>query len=318
DNPRFRQLLQRWVEMQQLQERDNPAGGDAQPGGTADKRMVELVEKFLKDAPKGGGFTTPNLLRQPDEGAPRQTPPINPPRQESSSPAVPIPPVSQPASRQEELREGLSNLIRKLGNSSLGESPTVRRIGRELNRPFFSRSDGESESEGILSKLPRLGEYVPFKRLFSGENLPSFGKPGWGGPRVPALSAPSAGGMQGPSEGTVIGLAWIGLAVIAAALLWKLLGGARRPPVAGQSAGRRLGPWRVHPADVAPRQDLVRAFEYLSLLLLGPAARAWNHVEIAGKLGASDDPAAMQRRNAASQLAGLYEQARYAPPDELL
>jgi hypothetical protein len=101
-------------------------------------------------------------------------------------------------------------------------------------------------------------------------------------------------------------------------LLWKLLGGARRTPVAGQSAAWQLGPWPVNPADVATRQDLVRAFEYLSLLLLGPAARAWNHVEIAGKLSVSDDPAATQRRNAASQLAALYEQARYAPPNEPL
>jgi hypothetical protein len=320
DDPKVRELLERWLENNR-RERDVSPDGDGQPGGsTSTKRMVELLEKFLKDAPKGGGFATPNAPRSPDGGAQSQPPPDTPPRDEhagGSNLPQPLPNIHSPPSLKEEgLRDSLSKFVEKMRESSLGNSPTLRRIGRELNRPILSR--GENEGEGLLGKLPRLGEYIPFKRLFSAENLPSIGKPGWSGPRMPAVSAPSAGRMQGPSEGTVIGLLWIGLAVIAAVLLWKLLGGARTPPVGVQSAGWQLGPWPVNPADVATRQDLVRAFEYLSLLLLGPAARAWNHVEIASKLGASDDPAAMQRHNAASQLAALYEQARYAPPEELL
>lgn len=319
DDPKIRQILERWLEKHRQEPSASPQGDSQAGAGATDKRMVEFLEKFLKDAPKGGGFTTPNPPRLPEDGTSRQTPPVNPPREESPSPAAPSTPVvSAPSGRQDELLEGLSKLVGKMRDSPLGESPTVRQIGRELSRPILTRGDGEGESGGLLGKLPRLGEYVPFKRLFSAENLPSFGKPSLSGPRMPAMSAPSAGGMQGPSEGTVIGLVWIGLAVIVVVLLWKLLGGSRTTPVAVQTTGWQLGPWPVNPADVATRQDLVRAFEYLSLLLLGPAARAWNHVEIAGKLGAADDATAMQRRNAASQLAALYEQARYAPPNEPL
>ena len=78
--------------------------------------------------------------------------------------------------------------------------------------------------------------------------------------------------------------------------------------------GWRLGPWPVRPEAVHTRDELVRAFEYLALLLLGPAARSRNHREIAAGLGRGRrDP-----RAPPTALAGLYEQARYAPPDEAL
>jgi hypothetical protein len=60
------------------------------------------------------------------------------------------------------------------------------------------------------------------------------------------------------------------------------------------------------------REELVRAFEHLSLLRLGRDAVHWNHVEIAGRLGEGD------RRRTAEQLAGLYEKARYAPASDPL
>jgi hypothetical protein len=65
---------------------------------------------------------------------------------------------------------------------------------------------------------------------------------------------------------------------------------------------------------VATRQDLIRAFEYLSLLRLGPAARTWNHRAIAERLGAAE----AERRRVAGRLATLYEQARYAPAGDPL
>jgi hypothetical protein len=74
----------------------------------------------------------------------------------------------------------------------------------------------------------------------------------------------------------------------------------------------------VDPAQVATRQDLIRAFEYLSLLRLGPAARSWNHRAIAARLSAEPSDAAAERRCAAAHLAGLYERARYAPPGDPL
>jgi hypothetical protein len=320
DDPKTRELLECWLE-QQRQKHDLRTEGDGQSGSIVpDKRTMEFLEKLLKEAPQGGGFTPLNPLRSPVGDAQRQSPSGGRPQGDVSAGAVPplpppeVPPPSTP--KQEEFREGLSKLVEKMRESSLGNSPTLRRIGRELNRPLVSRSDGESE--GFLGKLPRLGDYVSFRRLFTPDSLPSLGKPNWNGPRMPAVSAPGAAGMQSPSEGTVIGLAWIAVALIVVLLLWKLLAGTRMPPTSVQPAGWQLGRWPVNPAEVATRQDLIRAFEYLSLLLLGPAARAWNHLDIAQKLGESEEAPATQRRNAASHLAALYEQARYAPPEEPL
>src|SRR5262249_61129604 len=73
-------------------------------------------------------------------------------------------------------------------------------------------------------------------------------------------------------------------------------------------AGWKLGPWPVDPAAVRTREELVRAFEYLSLLRLGPSARSRNHLEIADRLG----------NGAARQLARAYEQAPSAPPADTL
>ena len=61
-------------------------------------------------------------------------------------------------------------------------------------------------------------------------------------------------------------------------------------------------------ARVAEHMQLIQAFEYLSLLRLGRAARSWNHRVIAARLGGSGDG-----HRAADELASLYEQARYAP-----
>jgi hypothetical protein len=60
---------------------------------------------------------------------------------------------------------------------------------------------------------------------------------------------------------------------------------------------------------VATRQELIQAFEYLSLLRCGEPARAWHHHAIADRLGGTE----AERREAAERLAALYEQARYAP-----
>jgi hypothetical protein len=60
---------------------------------------------------------------------------------------------------------------------------------------------------------------------------------------------------------------------------------------------------------VVSAEDLIRAFEYLSVLKLGPEARHWNHRTIAAGLGGGE---------AAGHLADLYERARYAEPAEPL
>lgn len=98
-----------------------------------------------------------------------------------------------------------------------------------------------------------------------------------------------------------------------ALLLWwlwpKLTGsGERLRPLAG------LGPWPVDPRTIADRAALVKAFEYLSLLLCGDDALTWNHVTIAAAFRER-----MPHAEAiAEPLAWFYALARYTPASEPL
>jgi hypothetical protein len=234
------------------------------------------------------------------------------------TPPPEVPPSTSPAKKQEEFRDSLSKLVSRMRDSPLGESPTLRRIGRELSQPIVPRDDAGGEGEGLLSKLHGLGDAIPFRRWFSADNLPKFGKRDFPGPRMPSVGAPGMSGIEGPGRGTFFGAVWIVLGLIVMLVLWRFLGMRRSGPAQAQAVVWQLGPWPVNPATVATREDLIRAFEYLSLLLLGPSARACNHLEIAAKLGEQESDALGQRRFAANHLASVYEQARYAPALEEL
>jgi hypothetical protein len=122
---------------------------------------------------------------------------------------------------------------------------------------------------------------------------------------TPSLGLPP---IMKPSGGTLLQIL-LGLAVVGAAAfaVWKLLARNRAGRLAAASAG--LGPWPIQPNQVATSQQLVKAFEYLAILLLGDAARTANHRTIARGLGVTP-----QRREAADRLAMLYEKARYDLP----
>jgi hypothetical protein len=75
-----------------------------------------------------------------------------------------------------------------------------------------------------------------------------------------------------------------------------------------------LGPWPVRPEDVSTRTELIRAFDYLALLRLGPAARSWHHRAVARQWAALSEAS----QAPAETLAGLYETARYTDGPEAL
>src|SRR5439155_22474284 len=115
--------------------------------------------------------------------------------------------------------------------------------------------------------------------------------------RAPNL--PSAGGIRVSPAGIldlVQGVLWFLLVATVGVVLWRVLA-ARAANVA--ATRRRLGPWPLDPGRVASRAELIRAFEYLSLLRCGEQARSWHHHAIAASLGG---PAA-ERRAAAERLA---------------
>jgi hypothetical protein len=109
--------------------------------------------------------------------------------------------------------------------------------------------------------------------------------------------------------GTEATLFWF-LAVLALGLVgWTMY---RRSAVRREGpVDRRATPGSrpVAPEAVRSLQDFVQAFEYLSLVKLGPKARYLNHRAIALELGGDES----RRQQMAKHLARLYEQARYAP-----
>ena len=75
-----------------------------------------------------------------------------------------------------------------------------------------------------------------------------------------------------------------------------------------------LGPWTIDPRQVTDRDTLVRAFEYLSVLICGDGARVWNHQTIADAFRENVPGAAPF----ADPLAHLYALARYSPANEAI
>ncbi|MGF1583453.1 MAG: hypothetical protein ACFCD0_29385 [Gemmataceae bacterium] len=76
------------------------------------------------------------------------------------------------------------------------------------------------------------------------------------------------------------------------------------------------GPWPVDPNDLKTRGNLIKAVDYLALLLLGPAATNWNHKIIAAEL--VQQICQPKNKEDVLTLTNLYEQARYSPPTEVL
>lgn len=145
----------------------------------------------------------------------------------------------------------------------------------------------------------------------TGKTGPTIGGGGAGGPSI-------GGGDVGSIGGGGVGLAGGGpallvIAGIAAAFLlalyllrkWKADQALRAAQAAGGAAGIDFDAIRT-------RDELVRAFDHVSLTQMGEDARSWNHRVIADQF-AEVKPVTAEP---AAELAGLYERARYAPLDE--
>jgi hypothetical protein len=171
--------------------------------------------------------------------------------------------------------------------------------------------------EGLLDNLKKLSlSDMPHVNLAS-INLPHLNLPHVNLPHIslgswdlPAVGLPRLGAPGGVRFGE--GILWLGVAVALLVLAWrlvKLLG----PDKNLQMKRARLGPWPVDPSRIATRRELVMAFDYLAILVLGTRARSWNHRAIARQLAAEARDAA-----AADELALLYERARYTTGPEAL
>ena len=234
------------------------------------------------------------------------------------------PPTEPPA--DDKLARWAKDLLKDVDNSRAGDflrdSPAWRNGVRDLDK-LVKTSDMKFDwlkrmPEGLKLPqgwTPRLGEWAA--RLPSLSNLPRWrlSAPNLGRFNLNLGAAGGGGRMGAPSLGGVSvsdNVFWLLLPLLLALLGWFFYRNLGRSPALALAV-RRLGPWPVDPAAVATRAQLIRAFDYLALLLLGEQVRTWNHVAVAKKLG---EEAA--RNPAAGILAQLYELARYTPGDDAL
>jgi hypothetical protein len=150
----------------------------------------------------------------------------------------------------------------------------------------------------LLTNRPDFGEVAS---LFRNVHLPER----------PRLRAALPAGSGRSLSGLAAGILWLLIPVVLVLLAWTYRARARL--AAETEPAWRLGPWPVRPDAVSTREELIRAFEYLAYLYLGPDARTCNHREVAKVLAEEPDAAPERRRDAAWNLAHYYEEARYAP-----
>jgi hypothetical protein len=144
--------------------------------------------------------------------------------------------------------------------------------------------------------------------------------PDLGSPSAPSMpSAPSFGGgwslpgFGGGGAAAAVPALIVIAVIVAIALAWWFW-----PQIAAAVAAKREPavklPENFDPRGVQDRQSLVKAFEILSMLLCGDAAKVWNHATIGAALKEfmTSDP------TGADRLAVLYALARYTPSGEPL
>jgi hypothetical protein len=303
EDPRVREIIRAAAD---------PSGKSTDLTPEARKRLEEFASRYL----------APGEFRPPDAAQPGETPkgppndPMKPPAAappaSGGQPLSPVLPPDQPPSgaANSPMKDGLRKLAENLADSPIAESPAFRRMVAQFDRVKTPDAPGAGDWE---RRLEQFGDR--FSSL--GQRLPNVHWPKWDfSRRQPAgrMPPPPVGEPATMTAETSQAVLVLVGAAAGAFLLWGVLRRRDRAPGRRGAGGWRLGPWPVRPEAVRTRDDLVRAFEYLALRLLGPAACHHNHRDIAAELGESG----ADRRTAADRLAGLYQQARYAPPDDAL
>ncbi|MGL4555218.1 MAG: hypothetical protein ACRC33_28965 [Gemmataceae bacterium] len=266
--------------------------------GLTSPKLGDKERDLLK---KWGEKNPPNAPLQPDKPAPL----------DAKQPPPNVAPPPAPARPKQEMPAWMRDRVERWSEDAQKWSKTPAASGwRDFARRMAeSKKGGDSlvsgamgQARGLGGYLPKIGDYLP--RNLSVPRLPSV--------RMPALASPAmpSGGGAGPFIQAALVL--LVIAVIAV-VLWRGAGWVQAVAAARRSAWR-LGPWPVTIDGVRTREHLIRAFEYLSLLLLGRAAQTRHHRDLARGLGAQPDMRPVERQESAGRLAELYEQARYAPP----
>lgn len=332
------------------------ASGDLEQG--VDPKLKEMLQHTIQQHPKGLeglGFTNEQRARiantiqrlpalappsmgkvpgwkmppgmdfssgQHGKGLPFQPPP---PSGLPGNPAGQVAPSETPPSLSQKFSDWLLEQTSHLEglDDVLKNSPAIQRAVEHLEQAWSSRS-GKLGLNGQLEELLAhardkslwSGGSIPHLPELSNSSLPHISWPHGTLPNVhfPEVAAPHLGNVGAPGPDSAEAVLWVVAAVVVIVLAWRVSQMWRAGEWHRGGRPTVLGPWPVAPGAVRTREQLVQAFEYLSLLRLGTPARSWNHLHIADALGGPADPS----RTAATELAALYEQARYAPARESL
>jgi hypothetical protein len=248
----------------------------------------------------GKPLTQPGMTRPPGPG-PGNEPPLS------------LRPPPLPPERPSWLSRQFLKFAEKLELDSEAKDAVAKMV------KDAGKNSGSVKSSGLGS----LSEYLPSDKInetgsfFSKLKLPSVPNVGHLAPQTP--NVPTGGGSisVGGADG-LFNVLIVLLVVIGAGLVtWKLMS-LKHAQADNSGNGWKLGAWPVHPSAVRTRADLVKAFEYLAVLLLGPRAQNQHHLELAEELGRQSTLADPRRSEAARSLAHLYEIARYTPAEESL
>ena len=280
-----------------------------------DDHVKENIKENLQKVIEEGQKNPPPLKGGP-KGDPVTPPKFDPPK--GDLPKL-DPSTTNPASQNEWVQ---------WMQKHFGESPA----GQQAIKDLMSAIE-KQDMKGMFDKVPEF-ENGGWKDIDSWGKANAGGlwnlkPPNVSGPKMtpPKIGAGGSSGLGGGGGGSSSGgglgggggglggggsalavVAALGGAILLAVLLfrnWKVNQAERAAAAAAGRAGLDFDAIRT-------REQLVQAFDRVSLEQIGDEARPWNHRVVADQI-AEARPA---QAEPADELAGLYERARYAPADE--
>lgn len=263
-----------------------------------------LIEKLIKERPepqpKPGQPMPP--VPQPTPGGNTQT---NRPAASGSQPDAPP--------RQEQLPSWLRDRLERWIDDAekWAKTPGAADWRDFLRRMAETKQNNERLINGTINRARGLGSLIS---RFNGWVPRPVSLPRIGPVRLPTLSSPSL--PSSPDMGAIG--RFLVVAVVVGSLFVLLWRGVDRYAAASHnSRGNEwdaMGPLAIE--AIHTREQVVQAFERLSLRLLGRKAKTQHHRDLAHGIGHQTDADPTERRHWADALADVYEQARYAPPGE--
>lgn|GEM_PF-2239909 len=334
DNPAFRKMLQE-------------KGVSTPPNLAQDPKAMQAIKDAITRSLPPNPSTNPEPLQSTGRNTDIRVPDYSEVFRPELAQKLPIKPLerrfvdelrppgakNRPLTPEEQRRERTAKSLAKGWERMVGpinDNPSLRKALMEmvLAGEDLKGSDGSDlwkfleENAGaesgqdfgdFLNGLDGFGSDWNFPKLdlsgldFSGWNWNGSG----GGPS--GLDSPSSISTGSLGDGGFFGDSWAPvilfiLVAIVSLLVWRFWSPAAADKPRFDFGHAGFGPWPVDPRRLASREDVVKAFEYLTVLRCGEESRTWNHLTIAITLGmlASDSTSAVQ-------VARLYAQARYAP-----